>query len=235
VRRRAAAQVLVVDPAEPVLDADARRHLARVLRLRTGEPVVATDGQGRWAPCRFRAGALEPEGAVSSEPKPSPLLTVAFVPAKGERPERVVQKLTEVGVDRIVVLESDRAVVRWEVSRADAALARLRRVAREAACQCRRVWLPEVSGIVSFPALSSYAPAARAGTPGLAIAEPGGPPPGPSTTAIAVGPEGGWSPEELGAGWPTVGLSEHVLRAETAAVVAGALLCARRAGTVGPA
>jgi 16S rRNA (uracil1498-N3)-methyltransferase len=52
---------------------------------------------------------------------------------------------------------------------------------------------------------------------------------------VLVGPEGGWDDAELAAGLPRVGLGPHVLRAETAAVVAGALLCALRAGTVGQA
>jgi 16S rRNA (uracil1498-N3)-methyltransferase len=64
----------------------------------------------------------------------------------------------------------------------------------------------------------------------LALAEPGGPSPGPDTVAVAVGPEGGWSPAELEAVAGRVGLGPHVLRAETAAVVAGVLLVDRRAG-----
>lgn len=165
-----------------------------------------------------------PDGPVHAEPAPRPLLTVAFAPVRAERPEWVVQKLTEVGVDRIVVLSTARSVVRWEASRATSILQRLRRVTLEAAAQSRRVWVPEVSGVVGLDAL---------GGPGVALAEPGGPPLDPGVTGIAVGPEGGWAPEELALGWPIVGLGAHVLRAETAALAAGVLLGARRAGTVG--
>ena len=77
-----------------------------------------------------------------------PALTVAFAPVKGERPEWVVQKLTELGIDRIVPLLSERSVVRWSGARGKATVERLRRVAREAAAQCRRVWLPEVADTV---------------------------------------------------------------------------------------
>ncbi len=223
-RRRAAAQVLVTDPAVPLLEPADAHHLGRVLRLGAGELVVATDGRGRWAPCRFRPdGTLEPDGPVVVEAAPSPVLTVAFAPVKGERPERVVEKLTELGVDRVVVLRSARSVVRWDPARALGALERLRRVAAEAAAQSRRVWLPEVTGVVGLDGLE------RAG---MALAEPGGPSLGPAITGIAVGPEGGWSPEELASGWPTVALATHVLRAETAAIASGVLLGARRAGTV---
>jgi 16S rRNA (uracil1498-N3)-methyltransferase len=157
------------------------------------------------------------------EEAPSPALTVAFAPVKGERPEWVVQKLTELGVDRIVLLGTARSVVRWDPGRAETVLGRLRKVAAEASAQSRRVRLPEVAGVVALDGLE------RAG---MALAEPGAPPPDPSVHGIAVGPEGGWTPEELAEGWPTVGLATHVLRAETAAVVAGVLLGAQRAGTV---
>ncbi len=214
----------MADPADPVLDRAGAHHLGRVLRVGAGELVVATDGRGRWAPCRAHAdGTLEADGPVQLEPAPSPSLTVAFTPVKAERPEWVVQKLTELGVDRIAVLSTARSVVRWEPERARAVLERLRRVAAEAIAQSRRVWLPEVVGVVGLDDLSGD---------GTALAEPGGPALGERLTGIAVGPEGGWSPEELASGWPTVGLATHVLRAETAAVAAGALLGARRAGTV---
>jgi 16S rRNA (uracil1498-N3)-methyltransferase len=224
----AAAQVLVADPSEPVVAAAERHHLTRVLRLQPGEAVVATDGRGRWAPCRVTGDArvLELDGPVEVEAASAPPITVAFCPVKGERPEWVVQKLTEVGVDRIVVLSSARSVVRWEAGRARVAMERLRRVAGEACAQCRRVWLPQLEGPVPAVGLADLEPP-------VVLAEPGATPLGPGVSAVAVGPEGGWSPEELARAPATVGLGPHVLRAETAALVAGALLVAHRAGTVG--
>jgi 16S rRNA (uracil1498-N3)-methyltransferase len=227
VRAAAAAQVFVVDPATPVLTRDDLHHLGTVLRLRPGEAVVASDGRGTWRLCRFRGGAdesqaLEPDGEEQLEAKETLPVTVGFAPAKGDRPEWVVQKLTEVGADRIVVLATDRSVVRWEGARADKSRARLGRVAVEAAAQSRRVWLPEVLG----PLTLADAGAAFAG---LALAERGGAPPAATLVALAVGPEGGWSPDERALGLPTVGLGEHVLRAETAAVAAAVVLCAGRA------
>lgn len=225
-RRRAAAQVFVDDLGTPTLDDGASHHLGRVLRLRHGETVVAGDGRGHWVRCAYQGTReLAVDGEVVTEPMASPLLTVAFVPAKAERPEWVVQKLTEVGVDRIVVLTAVRSVVRWDGARAEAAMTRLRRVVVEAAAQSRRVWLPEVAGVW---------PLERLADAGLALAEPGGGALGPGVTGIAVGPEGGWAPEELAgaAGRPTVSLGRHVLRAETAAIAAGVLLAAQRAGTV---
>lgn len=223
-RRAAAAQVLVDDPARPLVSGAQAHHLERVLRLQAGETVVATDGRGRWTLCRFAGGGrVDPQGPPVDEEPPTPVLTVAFAPVKAERAEWVVQKLTELGVDRIVVIAAARSVIRWNGERERAALERLRRVATEAACQSRRVWMPEVSGVVPLAAL---------GGDGLALAEPGAPRLGPHCTGVAVGPEGGWDAAELEMGWPTVGLGPNVLRAETAAVAAAVLLAAQRAGTV---
>jgi 16S rRNA (uracil1498-N3)-methyltransferase len=154
-------------------------------------------------------------------------LTVAFAPTKGERPEWVVQKLTELGIDRIVPLFSERSVVRWSGTRGAATVDRLRRVAREAAAQCRRVWLPDVGATVRFAELPAL------GGPGeVVLAQLSGDRPTAAQRVVAVGPEGGWSTEELASGLPTVGFGLSVLRAETAAVTAGALMASLRTGTV---
>jgi len=271
----ARAMVFVDDPADPVLNADDTHHLFDVLRLRPGELVVASDGAGSWAPCRVagrpgagrgadRDGVLAVDGDVSRVDPPRPVVTVAFVPAKGDRPEWVVQKLTEVGVDRIIPLVSGRSVVRWEGDRAVRAAERLRRVAREASAQSRRVWLPEVTGLTTVDGLApppgpgadpavSLGPGADPAVPpgpggdpavslgpavppvpGVVLAHPGGGPPSLACPVIAVGPEGGWTEEEVAGAAGTVGLGPTVLRAETAALVAGAILCALRSGVVGP-
>jgi 16S rRNA (uracil1498-N3)-methyltransferase len=141
----------------------------------------------------------------------------------------VVQKLTEAGVDCIAVLGSARAVVRWDGDRLAKAMDRLARVAREAAAQSRRAWLPELAAYAGPGALATHVAPAR-----LVLAQPGGPPLGAGTSAVAVGPEGGWDDAEV-AGVPCVGLGPTILRAETAALAAGLLMCALRAGVVAPA
>ncbi len=235
----AKAMVFVDDPTAPVPARGDARHLLDVLRLRPGEVVVACDGTGSWVPCRVSGtpgaggsadpgAVLVPDGGVTTEPRSEPVVTVAFVPAKGDRPEWVVQKLTELGVDRIVPIRSRRSVVRWDGDRADRAVERLRRVSREAAAQCRQPWLPEVTGITTVAAMAPHA----GGPP--ALAHPGGGPPSLTRPAIAIGPEGGWDEDELAGSDATVGLGPTVLRAETAALVAGAILCGLRSGVIGP-
>ena len=228
--------VFVTDLDSPETTTDDAHHLAHVLRLRPGDLVAAGDGLGNWRACRYRGelsrrprggAALEPDGPIVSCRRPAPRVTLAFVPVKGDRPEWTVQKLTEAGVDRIAILSSSRAVVRWEGERRAKAIDRLRRVAREAAAQSRRPWLPDVDGVMALDDLARE----LSPTP-LALAHPGGEPPTPRVPAVAVGPEGGWDPEETARGYPLVGLGPRILRAETAAVAAGLLLCALRDGVV---
>lgn len=233
-RRAASAQVFVESPTAPVLDPRDLHHLGRVLRLADGEHVVAADGAGGWTLCAFRTGrgpesALEVLGQPGQERRPLPALTVAFAPAKGDRPEWVVQKLAELGVDRIVPLEADRSVVRWGGERSGRAVERLRRVARAAAAQSRQVWISEVAEVATPASLAAAIPV---GSPAPALADPDGGPLTLATPSVAVGPEGGWSEQEQALGWPRVSLGPGVLRAETAAVAAGAILGALRAGTV---
>jgi 16S rRNA (uracil1498-N3)-methyltransferase len=220
----AAAHAFVADLDAPELSPDDRHHFERVLRLRPGEEVTVADGAGRWRRCRF-AEVLEPVGEIACDERPAPTLTIALALTKGERLDWAVQKLTEVGVDTIVPMAAARSVVRWHGAKAAQHVERLRRIARYAAMQSRRTWLPSVEDLRSFADL-----AAR---PEAAIAERGGNPPSLDRPLVLVGPEGGWTTEERGAA-PAVALGPQVLRAETAAVAAGTLLAALRAGLVNP-
>ena len=227
---RAAAHVFVADPEHPELSPEDRHHLLKVLRLRAGEIVTVSDGAGRWRWCRFGGGAgasLEPVGDVEADPRPAPPVGVGFALTKGSKPELAVQKLTELGVDVIVPFVAERSVVRWTDEQAGAHVDRWRRIAREAAMQCRRVWLPEIAPVTTFADLVAR--------PGTALAAPDGIAPSPAAhRVVLVGPEGGWSEDELEAaatyGCARVRLGPHVLRAETAAIAAGILLAAVRDG-----
>lgn len=223
-RRLSAAHVFVPDVGAPVLGTDDRHHLERVLRLRAGELVTVSDGRGRWRWVRMGA-SVEPLGEVQVEPEPSPALTVAFGVLKGDRNELVVQKLTELGVDRIVPMTTDRCVVRWDGERAARQRERLVRVAREAAMQSRRVWLPEVGEVAPFRSF---------GGPTVARCVPEGDPPTPGITTLLVGPEGGWSDTEDDSPLRRVRIADTILRSETAAITAGVILAAIRSALVIP-
>jgi 16S rRNA (uracil1498-N3)-methyltransferase len=229
-----AAHLFVSDLDAPeVADVD-RHHVERVLRIAPGETVTVSDGAGGWRSCVMRAGlVLDVAGAVTREPRPAPEITIGFALVKGDRPEWTTQKLTECGVDRIIPFVSERGIVRWDIEKAARNVERLRRVAREAAMQSRRRWLPNVVDLVPFDVavrlVSSVGAAiADVATVGVEGAE------GPtlSRPAVLVGPEGGWTDTERQCGLPAITLGSTVLRAETAAVAAGVLLSALRAGLV---
>ncbi len=158
---------------------------------------------------------LEPDGAVQKEPPRTSSLTVCFALVKGAKPDLVVQKLTEVGIDVIVGFVADRSVVRWDDDKSAKALQRWTAVARESGMQSRRAWLPVIEPVGRFESVAERG-GTRADMDGRKVA--------PSDQCVFVGPEGGWSDREREALPGSVSLGPHVLRAETAAIVAGALL-----------
>jgi 16S rRNA (uracil1498-N3)-methyltransferase len=211
--RRSTAHVIVDDVELPTLVDTDRHHLERVLRLSDGEAVSVTDGRGAWRMCRWERGGVVPVAPPAVDPPSTSPVTVGVAIPKQDRPEWIVQKLTELGVDRIVFLEADRSVVRWDTERSARHVAKLERVAREAVRQCRRVWVPVVDGPVPS---SAFLPTA-------VVADPIGDPDDGSTPVVAIGPEGGWTDRELAMAAGVVSFGPTVLRVETAALVAAAV------------
>jgi len=215
------------------VDGDDGHHLQRARRVRVGETVTAADGHGRWrayAVARSAAGAVELDALtlVAHEPRLTPRLTVACSLTKGQKPELAVQKLTELGVDRIMLVEAARSVVHWDEAKVTVAFTRLERVAREAAMQSRRARVPVVDGPVAPTELARFPGLVVAGADGVAADELA--PPADGEWVVAVGPEGGFDDDELrgfGAA-PRLAMGPFVLRAETAAIAAAAALAGRR-------
>jgi 16S rRNA (uracil1498-N3)-methyltransferase len=222
-RRRASAHVVVESLEAPALEPDDAHHLSKVLRLRDGETVTVTDGAGLWRATEYAGGALVPTSSIAQEVRPGPSLTVLFALTKGDKPEVVVQKLAELGVDVVIPFRAERSVVRWDDDKAERQSERWRRVTREALMQSRSVHLTRVVDVQ--PNLE--AAIAGVGTVGLALADPEGGALDQSVQAVVVGPEGGFSEWERGLVGRTVSLPGAILRAETAAIVAGALLVDR--------
>jgi 16S rRNA (uracil1498-N3)-methyltransferase len=178
------------------------------------------------------------EGEVEErvgESRPLPVLRVLLSPPKGDRLTWAVQKLTEVGADEIVLVEAARSVRRWKGERAQKVGERLEAVAREAAKQSRRRFLPEVRGPIGWgDALSE---ALRDG-PTVVLWEQADegllellPDDAPEVLGLVVGPEGGISDVAAAAaadqGALLASLGPNVLRTETAAVAATAVALAR--------
>jgi 16S rRNA (uracil1498-N3)-methyltransferase len=229
---------------------DTASHLAKVLRARSGDELILFNGDGR----EF-TGAIEAVrgsrvsaaiGAARSIDRESSLqLTLLQCVPRGDRMDFIVQKATELGVGRIVPVLSRRSVVRLDDSQSASKQAHWRAVAVSACEQCGRNRLPAVD--VPQPLLNYLGAMTPSETPGLLrlVLEPDGAArasqgtgslgthaAGPVTGAdIAIGPEGGFAPEELEAfelaAFARLRLGPRVLRTETAAIAAIVVLQAR--------
>ncbi|MFY3746527.1 16S rRNA (uracil(1498)-N(3))-methyltransferase [Anaeromyxobacter sp. Red801] len=213
---------------------EARHYLRDVLRLAPGAAVELFDGRGgAWEATvldGFEALALGARRAAPGAGAPVWLLVAL---AKGEKVDLVVQKATELGAARIAPFAAERSVVRLEPEKGEARAARWRRIAGEAARQCGRADVPEVRAPAPLEAALAEVPAGF----GAFVFHPGGAPlseaaPSPAGGyAAVVGPEGGLTDAERAAcaraGARATSLGPRVLRAETAAIVAVALLQAR--------
>lgn len=209
-------------------------HAAAVRRVRPGETVTITDGRGAWIEGEtLSVDQSRVEIHVvrrASIARPTPRIQLAQGLAKGDRDELAVQAATELGVDAIVPWQAARSVSRWQGAKAEKGRARWQRIAREAAKQAHRAWIPEVHDVVTTAEL-----AARAHDADVVVLDPRAELPltrvEPShdrDLLIVVGPEGGVSPEELrtltAAGARNAQLGDTVLRTSTAGPAALAVL-----------
>lgn len=208
--------------------AGALHHLVDVLRLQPGAEVEVFDGRGScwdatWVGEELRLGARR------DAPRPGAVVWLAFALAKGEKVDLVVQKATELGAARLIPFRAERSVMRLEGDKAEERARRWRRIAAEASRQCGRADVPEVLAPVEL----SRALEAPAGFALLAFHGGGAPlsavlPPGAPGFLALTGPEGGFTNREISecleAGCKLASLGPRVLRAETAALVAAALI-----------
>ena len=221
-----------------MLAADEARHLRDVLRLKAGDEVYVFNGAGREFRCivvNTKRDTAELRIDYEVEPaKPESQLELKLCVAllKGEKFDLVVQKATELGVNRIVPLITRYADIQLR-DEADASkrVARWQRIALEAAKQSGRALVPEVSAPVSF---KSFLTGTKDAELCLMFSERGGGGLGlvadrtAKTVVVLVGSEGGWSDEEIelarAEDWEIVTLGGRILRAETAAITVTALI-----------
>jgi 16S rRNA (uracil1498-N3)-methyltransferase len=231
------------------LPRDTGAHLAKVLRARSGDEVVLFNGDGREftgaieAVRGSRVSASIGAARIVDRESPFQLTLVQCVP-RGDRMDFIVQKATELGAVRIVPVLSQRSVVRLDAIQAASKQAHWRAVAVSACEQCGRNRLPSVEPpqlLLSY--LGALAPSDADRMLRLVL-EPGRPhqtqreariidheASAASGAQIAIGPEGGFAPDELEAfdlsTFSRVTLGPRVLRTETAAIAAIAVLQAR--------
>lgn len=220
-------------------DAEAH-HVRRVLRLSDGDALRVFDGRGREWQARLRfIGRHDVEvdllDAVTPVPEPAVAVTLAVGLLKGDQMSSVVRDATALGVARIVPVASAHVVVP-AAARQAGFIDRLTRIASSSAAQCGRAVVPQITGVTAFDDLfhDAVTPAPRfmCVEPGLAKDEARTRPSELVDRAtVIVGPEGGWSEEELAraraAGASMLSLGPRTLRAELAPTVALSVLSAR--------
>jgi 16S rRNA (uracil1498-N3)-methyltransferase len=215
------------------LDGDEGFHAASVRRIRVGERIVLGDGAGVLADCLVETVEKRALQATVVErrlvPAPTPTVRVVQAIPKAERSELAIELATEAGADAFVAWQAARCVARWDGPKADKGLRRWRAVARSAARQSRRAFIPEIDGVASTAEVVG-----SLGGVTLALHESATVPLANIDVAhtdsitLVVGPEGGLTDAELAAlmdaGAHAVRLGPTVLRTSTAAAVAlGAL------------
>ena len=199
------------------------RQVRAVLRLRHGEEIVLLPGDGTEASCRIDGSDCVVEARRPSVGEPRHRLTVVQALLKGDALEEVIQRATEVGVAAFQLAVTERSIVRELPPRR---LERLRTIAREAAEQSERGLVPDVREPI--PLSSVLAPGSvllyeRHDGERLGAIDP--------PTTIVIGPEGGFTPAEVQsaveAGALLAGLGPRILRSETVAPVAAAVVLSR--------
>lgn len=234
---RLLADTALLASESPSLPRDAERHL-KVLRVKPGEKVELFDGSGRTRLYSVSGtGSLLAAAPAVDHPRRTGGVTLFACVTKGSRWDWTVEKATELGVSRIVPVISERTIVRLDGAERAAKAERWRRVAEDAARQSDAVWLPEIVEPLSFAESLPLV----AGCSACFVGALTSPPPrpmmsavsdalrGPGSYAVYVGPEGDFTPAELESllriAVP-VSLGPTVLRAETAAIYACAVLVA---------
>ena len=214
-------------------------HIRNVLRMKPGERVRVSDETDFCGQCRVEALmedriVLTVEEEAPSTELPAGITLFQGLP-KGDKMDWIVQKNTELGVQRIVPVAMKRSVVRLEGKKAGARVSRWQAVAQSAGKQAGRTRLPEVSPVVSFAEalkeasgmdllLLPYesAEGMTAARNLLGQARPG------MRIGILIGPEGGFEPSEVEAavqaGWNVLSLGPRILRTETAGMAVAAAL-----------
>lgn len=214
-----------VNPADIIgerfpLPDEIQHQVLRVLRLRSGDRIVLLDGRGEATTCRLEGTdcIVERRGPAGGEPAHRLVIWQALL--RGDHLEPVIRHATEVGVAAFRPFVSERCVARELSPRR---LERLRAVAREAAEQSERGMVPQVAAPATYADVLAEASVLlyeRADGPRLSA---GDPPP-----SVVIGPEGGFSPDEVAAaeraGLTIAGLGPRILRSESVAVAVAAVV-----------
>ena len=215
---------------------DEAHHITHVLRMAVGDELIAFDGTGAECRCRIATASghkviLEVLERREVSREPDAAVTLAIAAAKNKAMDLIVQKCTELGLARLIPFHAGRSVARIDDS---AKIEKWRRVTIEAAKQCGRNVLPRIDEPRDLDALLAaarehdLAVVAAVAEKNVSLKQVLCEHPQARKIMYVIGPEGGFAPDELaritGAGIAAVSLGRSVLRVETAAIAALAMI-----------
>ncbi len=213
-------------PPTLTITGDEAKHALRVKRIRVGDTVALTNGQGLIATARATSATRELQLEITDSaqsPAPAPQLALCTATPKGPRLEKMIDMLSQCGATSWAPLHTRLGVVDPGANKLD----RMHRVCIESAKQCARPWLMSIAEPIDFAQAIAPTPdtlvviADASGDPMPALPDP------PAHIRLLVGPEGGWHDQERAtardAGATLVNLGPHQMRIETAAVAAIAI------------
>lgn len=218
------------------LEGEDAKHIKTVLRSRVGEEIVVTDGQGMDYHCHL--SELEPRVIAAidhkavCESEPNTKITLYQGLPKADKMELIIQKCVELGIDRIVPVSTERAIVKLD-KKEDKKIARWQKIAESAAKQSGRGKIPEIASVMKFGEALQEAkdldgaiiPYEREMENGLRqfVGRFSG-----ESVGIFIGPEGGFSEEEIekatDLGVMPITLGKRILRTETAGMTTVSIL-----------
>lgn len=195
-------------------------QIKKVLKIKKGERIIIFENDGKDILCEIkdftdRGIKLIKLEEIENRTKSNREVFLNCSVLKKDNFELVVQKATEIGVRKIIPIICDNTV------KTNLNLSRLRKIAKEAVEQSGRNIIPEISEIMSFEEAIKQAPGdiLFCNMSGEKIDTTNG------KVSIFIGPEGGWSQNELNKGLKEVNVGKGTLRAETAAIIACGILC----------
>ncbi|MEC4889862.1 MAG: 16S rRNA (uracil(1498)-N(3))-methyltransferase [Nitrospira sp.] len=228
-----------VTPPSITVPAELLAHLRDSLRVEVGEEVIFADGQG--ARYRTEITHSSKQGlsgriieTLQEPPRQAPAVMLGQALLKGEKMDWVIQKATELGVSQIVPIQSRHTIVQLRPERVESQLARWQRIALEAAQQSEQWRIPTIAqpksmrDVCASPSGESVRLLLAERRDGESLRTLSLPTTATASILALIGPEGGWTEEEMNqaeqSGYLPITLGQHILRAETAAITTVGIL-----------
>ncbi len=228
-----------IDGSDALITGETARQITKVLRLKEGDVICLLDGLGNEHSALITSTSKDHVaarilGANTCSRELETELTLAICLPKSDKLDLIVQKCSELGISRYVIVNSERVIAKLDETKVAERLARWRKIACEAVEQCGGARVPEVNGILSFSALTTeiakndIALVAWEEEKSVGLKKALNANAGAKSVMLIVGPEGGLTESEVesakSAGAVCVTLGRRILRAETAAIAACAAI-----------